>query len=142
MKENGAALISKIKVARDPTDTDIQLCRLGLPSDDTNSRMSTIESTFVNAYIASLSSRRRRRAVAALTCADINNMAGSLNSIPATTLGTMITSEFTSCMSVLGSASNNWGTSQLATLSTLTKNVWLFLLFTVNSQLFDQIINF
>ena len=123
MKESGAALITKIKGARDPTDSDIQLCRLGMSSADTDSRLSTIGSTFVNAYIASITGRRRRRAVSALTCADVNNMVGSLNSIPASTLRTMITSEFTSCMSILGSESRNWDASQLSTLATLTKNV-------------------
>ena len=55
-------LISQIKAARDPTDADVQLCRLGLSNDDSVSNsLASIQNSFVNAYLSTLGSNRRKR---------------------------------------------------------------------------------
>ena len=55
-------LISQIKAARNPTDPEVQLCRLGMSNDDyLSNSLASIQSSFVNAYLSTLGSNRRKR---------------------------------------------------------------------------------
>ena len=58
-----------------------------------------------------------------ITCDDLNNLAGSLNSLTANQLSTLTNTEFTSCQTLLGDASNAFSSDQLAVLVNTAKSI-------------------
>lgn len=57
-------MISQILALNDPTNPSVQVCRTGLTNDASITTMiNNIKSSFVNAYIASSSSKRRKRGI-------------------------------------------------------------------------------
>ena len=122
MKEQGSALVTKLKETRSTEDKSVQMCRLGLPNSDINKLMNGIQKDFVDAYIKSLK-RRRKRSTPALTCTDITDLDGSLNSIPDSNLKTLTSTEYRSCMATLCKSTNYWSSAQATLLSDLAKSV-------------------
>jgi len=125
-KNNGADLLNTIKLNRDPENSDVQMCRFGLENDmSVQTEINSVQTSFVNAYISTLSSgsRRRRSVKSTLTCDDLNNLFGSLKSLSTSQLN-VETSVFTSCQQLLGSASNGWSTEQLLVLVGVAKEVY------------------
>lgn len=59
-----------------------------------------------------------------MTCNDLNNLAGALNSLSTTYLGSISTIEFSACQTLLGGASNGWSSAQLSTLGTIAKTIY------------------
>lgn len=117
--------MKSIKKSRDITDQSNQLCRLGLTNDNAlKTLIDSIGTSYVTAYIQSKSGSRRKRSASDITCTDINNLSGSLNSLTTTQLNTISNNDFTSCQTVLGLASNSWSTNQLSTLATKAKSVY------------------
>lgn len=53
--------MTKIKETRDVTNTDIQMCRMGLSSESIIPLLTDVGKSYVDAYIASLSAAKRRR---------------------------------------------------------------------------------
>ena len=124
LRQNGQHLLSQILGARDTTDPDVQTCRLGLNNNnETIALFNGVKSSFVAAYSSTLGSKRRRRSSSTLTCADINNLAGSLNTLSTTSLSNILNSEFSACLQILGSSTNNWSAAQLVVLATKIKSV-------------------
>jgi hypothetical protein len=61
LKQNGGALINKILKSRDPSDSNVINCRIGLTNDDdVNTRLSGIQNSIANAFLSSSSKRKRR----------------------------------------------------------------------------------
>ena len=87
--------------------------------------MSNIQENFVRAYFQSGSSRRKR-STPALTCSDLNQLTGSLNSIPDANLNTLTAAEFRECIDVLGYSTNSWSNSQTQILANIAKSVISF----------------
>ena len=114
-----------MKKARDPTDSSIKSCQIGLSNTDTfTSYISQYGSVFVAKYIASLSGSRKKRATTtSLTCSQLTDLSSSLNSLSTTQLGAISLSDFYSCQTLLGLSSNSWSSSQLTTLAALAKSV-------------------
>lgn len=139
--------MSLIKNSNDPSDSSNQQCRLGLTnSDSITNQIKSVGSAFIDAYISSMSSstssttsatnsssslslNRRKRSAISLTCSDLNNLSGSLNSLTTTQLSSIISSEFVLCQTLLGSSSNSWSLDQLSTLTTIAKSVSLILFY-------------
>ena len=120
-KEIGSSLIDDIKSIKDTKNVDVQLCRLGLNQIDIDNLLNDIKSQFVLAYLNNLSSTRRKRSAALLTCSQIMDLGASLSSLPSSNLATISTAEFTSCMGLLGSPSNFWSVDQLGVLVAAAK---------------------
>ena len=136
-KTNGIDLIENIKASRDPKDYTVQLCRMGLTNDDeSTARIKQLGGSFVDSYLKTLTSRRRRRSTTVLSCDDLNNIASSLNSISTATLNQITDAEFQKCMSLLGNSNNDWSSEQLSTLGTKAKAVcYICFLITVKTRL-------
>lgn len=118
--------MNTIKSARDPSSSTIKLCQIGLANSDSVSNLITsYGSVFVNKYIASLTSLtgQRKRAVTALTCSQLNDLAGSLNQLSTEQLAAISLTNFYSCQTLLGLATNSWSTAQLTTLAASAKSV-------------------
>lgn len=123
--------MSLIKNSNDPSDSSNQQCRLGLTnSDSITSQIKSIGSAFVASYFTNSSlSGSGKRSASSLTCSDLNNLSGSLNSLTTTQLSSIISSEFVLCQTLLGSSSNSWSLDQLSTLTTIAKSVSLILFY-------------
>lgn len=120
-------MISRIQSARDLTDSEIQKCRFGVFNDaNTLALQQSVQDAFVTNYIASISTSKRRqlRSSTVLTCDDLNNLATSLNSINATYLATINTTDFVACQTLLGDSTNGWSAEQLAALVAKAKEVY------------------
>jgi hypothetical protein len=117
--------MNTIRSSRDPTQSSVQLCQVGLNNTASyTSLINSYGSVFVNQYIASLSSGRKRRAASvSLTCTQLNSLSGSLNQLSTSQLASISLDEFISCQNLLGLASNSWSSSQLSTLAALAKSV-------------------
>jgi hypothetical protein len=115
-------LINRIKLARDPTDSAIQICRIGLTNNNSTANLiSTIGNYFVT---ASLANNKKKRSTSVLTCTILNSLSGALNSLSATQLLTLTSQEFISCQILLGSSSNSWSSNQLNALATVAKTAY------------------
>ena len=123
LKEQGSALVEKLKETRSTENKGVQMCRIGLANSDINKLMNGIQKDFVDAYLKSLSGSRRKRSTPSLTCADITDLDGSLNSIPDSTLKTLTATEYRACMATLGKTTNYWSSTQATLLSDLAKSV-------------------
>lgn len=122
-KTNGISLINKIRAARDPTDESIQLCRIGLTNNkNATDFINTIGGYFVDAMLGTTAGKRKKRSTT-LTCTDINNIAGSLNSLTVNQISSLSTPDFISCQIQLGASSNSWSTAQLSALAAVAKLV-------------------
>lgn len=110
--------------ARDPTDSSIKSCQIGLTNTDSySSLISSYGSTFVGKYISSLTSRKKRATITSLTCSQLNDISTSLNSLTTAQLAAISLSDFYSCQTLLGLSTNLWSANQLATLASLAKSV-------------------
>lgn len=119
--------MTRIQSARDTTDSEIQKCRFGVFNDaSTLDIVTSVQDSFVTGYISTLSSNKRRqlRSSTTLTCDDLNNLSTSLNSINATYLATISTTDYVACQSLLGDSNNQWSTEQLAALVAKAKEVY------------------
>lgn len=123
MKDKGSALVGKLKETRNTEDKNVQMCRIGLPNSDVDKLISGIQKDFVSAYLKSLGQRRRKRSSPALTCTDITDLDGSLNSIPDSNLNTITATEYRACMATLGKTTNYWSSAQATLLSNLAISV-------------------
>lgn len=114
-------MINIIKKARDPTNSTIQLCRIGLTnSQTTKTLINSISSNFAS---NALSNNRRKKRSASLTCTQLNQMTSSLNSLTVNQLLSISNADFISCQILLGSSTNAWSSAQLNALATVAKSV-------------------
>jgi len=118
---SGASLLSTMNSARSPTSNS--LCQFGLTNTATfTTLINSYASVFVDKYISVSSSSRRKRAVSSITCSTLSNLGSpAIGSVPAATLSEMNTTEFGSCLTLLGYSANSWSSAQLTALVSLTK---------------------
>lgn len=115
--------MSTMSSARSPTSNS--LCQFGLTNTATfTTLINSYASVFVGKYISASSSSRRKRAVSSITCSTLSSLGSpAIGSVPAATLSGMNTTEFGSCLTLLGYSANSWSSAQLTALVSLTKAV-------------------
>jgi len=122
---SGGSTLNQILV-RDPTNSNNDLCQLGLNSTDQAALTSLITSfsTTMATQLFGTSSRRKRTTTvtANYTCSKLKQMGKGVIALAATQLSQIKQSEFVSCITSLG-AITKWSTTQLSTLATLAFNV-------------------
>jgi len=122
---NGGALMSTITAARSPSVSANQLCQIGMSSAATSAYttlINTYGSIFATQYVASVSTaaagrKKRQSSSYTFTCTDLTTMGSGISSLTAAQLSTLSTSNFSSCQTLIGLASNSWSSSQLAVLA-------------------------
>jgi len=120
---SGASLLSTMTNARSPSSNSV--CQFGLSNTGTyTSLINSYASVFVNKFISTSSSSRRKRAASLITCSTLSSIGSpAIGSVLPATLSGMNNTEFSSCITLLGQAANSWSSSQLTALVALTKSV-------------------
>jgi len=130
-------------LVRDPTNSNNDLCQLGLNSTDQAALTSLITSfsTTMATQLFGTSSRRKRTTTvtANYTCSKLKQMGKGVIALAATQLAQIKQSEFVSCITSLGTITK-WSTSQLSTLATLALTVKKIFIFNfMNTLIFPLI---
>ncbi len=122
--------MSTLIAARSPSVSANQLCQIGMSSAATSqytTLINTYGSVFATQYVSSVQSaagrRKRQSSSYTFTCSDLTTMGSGISSLTAAQLSTLTTSQFSSCQTLIGLASNSWSASQLSALATIAINV-------------------
>jgi len=118
---SGGSTLNQL-LLRDPTNSNNDLCQLGLNSTDQAALTSLITSfsTSLATQLFGTSSRRKRATTvtANYTCSKLKQMGKGVIALSTSQLAQIKQSEFVSCITSLGTITK-WSTSQLSTLATL-----------------------